>query len=211
MSDERERGMEVRREVLGDEHVDRAIARTTRVHRRLPGSDHPLRLGRDLVAPRPRPPHAQRDHADRARRARPPRGARAAPARRAPQRPDRRTRSRRSCCRARSTAASRPPTRAFAIAQRVLDEERGGRHDAARSSSRRCARRRRATAAALGGRRGPTISRRSRSPRRSSGPGSTRPRSRTSGSAARTRRARTTATSRAWPRCSPGCRSRWPA
>jgi 4-carboxymuconolactone decarboxylase len=29
MSDERERGMKVRREVLGDEHVDRAIARTT--------------------------------------------------------------------------------------------------------------------------------------------------------------------------------------
>ena len=35
-----------------------------------------------------------------------------------------------------------------------------------------------------------------------------RARSRTSTSAARTRRARTTATSRAWPRCSPGCRSR---
>jgi 4-carboxymuconolactone decarboxylase len=29
MSDSYERGMEVRREVLGDEHVDRAIARTT--------------------------------------------------------------------------------------------------------------------------------------------------------------------------------------
>lgn len=29
MSDRYERGMEVRREVLGDEHVDRAIARTT--------------------------------------------------------------------------------------------------------------------------------------------------------------------------------------
>ena len=36
-------------------------------------------------------------------------------------------------------------------------------------------------------------------------------RSRTSTSAARTRRARTTATSRAWRRCSPGCRSRSPA
>ena len=29
MSDSHERGMEVRRAVLGDEHVDRAIARTT--------------------------------------------------------------------------------------------------------------------------------------------------------------------------------------
>jgi 4-carboxymuconolactone decarboxylase len=29
VSDERDRGMEVRREVLGDEHVDRAIERTT--------------------------------------------------------------------------------------------------------------------------------------------------------------------------------------
>ena len=29
MSDERDRGMEVRREVLGDAHVDRAVARTT--------------------------------------------------------------------------------------------------------------------------------------------------------------------------------------
>ena len=29
MSDERDRGMEVRREVLGDEHVDEATARTT--------------------------------------------------------------------------------------------------------------------------------------------------------------------------------------
>ena len=29
MSDERERGMEVRREVLGDDHVDNAIERTT--------------------------------------------------------------------------------------------------------------------------------------------------------------------------------------
>ena len=29
MSDEHDRGMEVRREVLGDDHVDRAVARTT--------------------------------------------------------------------------------------------------------------------------------------------------------------------------------------
>ena len=35
--------------------------------------------------------------------------------------------------------------------------------------------------------------------------------SRMSGSAARTRRARTTATSRAWPRCSQACRTRWRA
>ena len=39
------RGMEVRRAVLGDAHVDGAIERTTTVHRGLPGPDHPLRLG----------------------------------------------------------------------------------------------------------------------------------------------------------------------
>ena len=44
MSDTHERGMEVRRAVLGDEHVDRATTRDG-LHRRLPGSHHPLRLG----------------------------------------------------------------------------------------------------------------------------------------------------------------------
>ena len=63
-------GMAVRREVLGDEHVDRAEAAKTRVHRRLPGADHPVRLGRDLDPARPRPADAQRGHADRADRAR---------------------------------------------------------------------------------------------------------------------------------------------
>ena len=50
-----------------------------------------------------------------------------------------------------------------------------------------------------------------RSRRRSSAPASTPARSRTSTSAARTRPARTTATSRAWRRCWPGCRTRSPA
>ena len=45
MSDAFDRGMRTRREVLGDEHVDEAIARTTGVHGGLPGSDHALRLG----------------------------------------------------------------------------------------------------------------------------------------------------------------------
>ena len=60
MSDDAyERGMEVRREVLGDEHVDRAVERTTDFTRRLPGPHHPLRVGRDLDAAGARPAHAQ--------------------------------------------------------------------------------------------------------------------------------------------------------
>ena len=46
-------GMAVRREVLGDAHVDRAAARRRRLHRRLPGVHHPLRLGVDLDPSRP--------------------------------------------------------------------------------------------------------------------------------------------------------------
>ncbi len=90
--------MQLRREVLGDEHVDRAVREHERVHGGLPGPDHPLRVGRDLDAPRRRPAHAQRDHHHRARRPRPPRGARAARARGAPQRRSLPTRSRRCCC-----------------------------------------------------------------------------------------------------------------
>ena len=57
-----DRGMQVRREVLGDAHVDRAVERTTRLHGRLPGPDHALRVGRDLVATRPRPADAELHH-----------------------------------------------------------------------------------------------------------------------------------------------------
>ena len=51
MNDEEraEQGMAVRRAVLGDAHVDRAVEHD-RVHRPVPGLDHPVRLGRDLVA-----------------------------------------------------------------------------------------------------------------------------------------------------------------
>ena len=38
-------GMKVRREVLGDEHVDAAIAADDAVHGGVPGPDHPLRVG----------------------------------------------------------------------------------------------------------------------------------------------------------------------
>ena len=48
-------GMAVRREVLGDAHVDRAIAGTTDFTARLPGADHRLRLGQHLDPARPRP------------------------------------------------------------------------------------------------------------------------------------------------------------
>ena len=60
-------GMRVRREVLGDEHVEQGHHLDHRLHARLSGSDHPLRLGRDLVATRPRPQDAQLHHADRTR------------------------------------------------------------------------------------------------------------------------------------------------
>ena len=45
-------GMRTRREVLGDAHVDRAVAAHDPVHRRLPGLHHPHRLGRPLAAAR---------------------------------------------------------------------------------------------------------------------------------------------------------------
>ena len=60
MSDD---GMRIRREVLGDEHVDRAVERHDARDRGVPGLDHALRLGRDLGAARPRPAHAQLHHA----------------------------------------------------------------------------------------------------------------------------------------------------
>ncbi len=46
--DEREsygKGLEVRRAVLGDAHVDRTLKTKTRVQRRIPGPHHALRLG----------------------------------------------------------------------------------------------------------------------------------------------------------------------
>ena len=82
-----------------------------RLHPRLPGPDHALRVGRDLGAAGAGSADAQLHHDHGARRARPLRRARAARPRRAPQRAHRRTRSRKSCCSARSTAAYPPRTR----------------------------------------------------------------------------------------------------
>ena len=49
MTDEdHEAGLRVRREVLGDEHVDRAIANTTELTAPFPGVHHPLRVGRGV-------------------------------------------------------------------------------------------------------------------------------------------------------------------
>ena len=46
MSDDAyERGMKIRREVLGDEHVDRADRAHDRRDARLPGLHHALRVG----------------------------------------------------------------------------------------------------------------------------------------------------------------------
>ncbi len=124
MSDDAyERGMQVRREVLGDAHVDAAIAAHDRFHRRLPGADHALRVGRHLGAAGPRSPHAQRGHADGAR------GGRAgAASSRCTCAAARRnglsgTRSRRCCCRPPSTAACRRRTGHSRVAQQVYQEE----------------------------------------------------------------------------------------
>ena len=87
----RDAGMVVRREVLGDAHVDRAIGRRHRLHARLPGVHHPVRLGRHLDPTRTRPSQPLPDHPHRADRAGPPRGAR--PAR--PGSPPQRTHGRR--------------------------------------------------------------------------------------------------------------------
>ena len=53
-----EAGMPIRRAALGAAHVDRSIAGGHRLHTRLPGTDHPIRVGHDLGPPRPRPSHA---------------------------------------------------------------------------------------------------------------------------------------------------------
>ena len=47
-----EAGMKVRREVLGDEHVDRATGQRHRLQPPVPGVHHPLRLGRGVDARR---------------------------------------------------------------------------------------------------------------------------------------------------------------
>jgi len=53
MNDEerRERGMKNRRQVLGDEYVDRGAVGGHPIDERFPGSDHALRMGRDLDRP----------------------------------------------------------------------------------------------------------------------------------------------------------------
>ena len=84
--DRREAGMEVRRAVLGDAHVDRATAGRDGLHARVPGPDHALRVGRDLDAPGPGPAHPLLHHAHRARGERAARGAGHARARGAAQR-----------------------------------------------------------------------------------------------------------------------------
>jgi hypothetical protein len=61
-------GMRTRREVLGDEHVDRAVAGTTEFTADFQGPDHALRVGRDLDAAGARPAHAEHDHDHGARR-----------------------------------------------------------------------------------------------------------------------------------------------
>ena len=118
--------MKVRREVLGDEHVDRAIERTTTVHGRLPGPDHALRLGRDLGAAGARPPDAQLHHADRARRARPRGGARACTSARRCATASRADEIKEVLLQSAIYCGVPAANGAFAVAQRVLDETDDG-------------------------------------------------------------------------------------
>ena len=69
---DRDTGMKTRREVLGDEHVDRATAAATRLRPAVSGVHHRLRVGGGVVAARPRPPR-------RAARSRSPRWSACAP------------------------------------------------------------------------------------------------------------------------------------
>ena len=118
-----EAGMKVRREVLGDDHVDRAVERDDAVHRAVPGLHHPQRLGRRVDARRARPADAQRDHARRADRARPRGRARAARPRGAPQRPERGRDRRGPAAHGASTPECPAANSAFAIAKRVLADD----------------------------------------------------------------------------------------
>ena len=87
--DRYEAGMRVRREVLGDEHVDRATAARRRARRRLPALHHRERVGL-AVDPRrpPRPADPLVRHDRRAHRAAGDRRAGPAHPRRSAQRPD---------------------------------------------------------------------------------------------------------------------------
>ena len=116
--------MKTRREVLGDEHVDRAVGGHDRVHRRLPGPHHPLRLGRDLGAARAST--AARAAASRSRRSSRPAASTSSRCTSAPRSGtgSRRTRSRRCCSSAPSTAASRGERR---VRDRPARARRGAR------------------------------------------------------------------------------------
>ena len=154
MSD-RETGMQTRREVLGDEHVDRATASAGSLRRALPGSDHALRVGRRLVATGYRPPDAQRDHAHRARD--PPRRERARHARPrgAAKRPERRRDPRGDPAHRRLRRRTRGERRLRGRAKQVLSEEARSRYRAARRD-----------VWATGAPPRPEVTRRARAPRR---------------------------------------------
>ena len=103
-------GMQTRRSVLGDAHVDRAEAAQDRLRRAVPGADHRGGLGH--VWSRPDWTQARAlDGDDRAaRRARPRRGGGDARARHRQHRRDARPTSARRCCTSRSTPACRRRT-----------------------------------------------------------------------------------------------------
>ena len=64
------KGLEMRRAVLGEAHVDRAIAQTTPLTQEFQDLDHALRMGRDLDASGSRrsiAPHSRHRHDDRNR------------------------------------------------------------------------------------------------------------------------------------------------
>ena len=117
-------GMSVRREVLGDAYVDRAVAATTEFTSRSRTSS-PASLGRRVGARRSRPAHEVLHHARGPDHAAGGGGDRCARPSGPAQRPDPARRSLRSCCTPPSMQAYRPPT-PLAIAQSVFDEESSG-------------------------------------------------------------------------------------
>ena len=201
-------GMVVRREVLGDDARRPGDRGDHRVHPRLPGADHHLRLGHDLDPARPRPPQPVADHADRAGRPRPPRGARDAPARRPHQRAERRRDQGAAAPDRDLLRRARPPTPRSGSPSRsslrrtnlttsfvyAATRTPFGRFGGALAEVRPDD----LAATPLTGR------------ARARLPTSTRPRSATWCGATPTARGRTTATSAGWPCCSPGCRRRCP-
>ncbi len=109
-TDRVEAGFAVRRAVLGDDYVDRAIAGTTDFTRDFQELITSYRLGSDLDPARPRSPHAPAARADDHGRARPAGRSFASTSAPVSRTSSNRAIWRKSCCRSPSTPACRRPT-----------------------------------------------------------------------------------------------------